>query len=312
MVYKNKYKILNERLYIPQGTTCIPDGEFKGLYNIETAYIPNSVIYIGEQAFSCCFGLKRVVFEGGSQCRFIFDRAFELCKDLSEINLPDTVEAIGEECFLLNNGIINLSLPKSLKEIREGAFKLSNIQTLKFNGYRVVHLNDKSFSLMEKLNTVYIQNKKYSVVSGLETISIVPLSKKNIKDIIITSGCEVGFLLGGEKKHYFICSTVDGTIKTMNRTLRDAFQELEDKRNLNVAQKAIDEEWDINTKIDYKQYTAMSKNCWIYTLEFMQNSGIPKDAKVPIIDVIKMTKGERNYDVFLDFVRKYVKGGEAF
>lgn len=311
MVYKNKYKILNERLYIPQGTTYIPNREFKSLYNIETVYIPNSVIYIGEQAFSCCFGLKKVVFESGSQCRFIFDRAFELCKDLSEINLPDTIEIIGEECFLLNNGIINLSLPKFLKEIRGGAFKLSNIQTLEFNGYCAVHLNDKSFSLMGKLNTVCIQDKRYNVISGLEAISVVPLSKKNIKDVVVISGYEVGFLLGGEKKRYFICSIVDNTIKTMNRTLRDAFQELENKRNFNIAQKAIDEGWDINTKIDYKQYTAMSQNCWIYTLEFMQNSGIPQDAKIPIIDVVKMTNGERNYDVFLSFVRKYVKGGEA-
>lgn len=311
MIYKDKYTIFNNRLYIPKDTFYIPQEEFKSLYDIKEVYIPKSVVYIGQRAFSCCFELQKVVFEEGSSCKFILDGAFEFCKNLSTIDLPDTVCCIGEDCFFLNKGIKTLILPQRIKEIGQRAFGLSSIEKIICNNISNLFVDYKSFYLMDTLKNIVINNINYDVLSGMEAISIIPISKKILKDVEIIRGYEISGFFTQKHDYYFICKTVDNKFEAMNNNLRLAFDEIEDKRHLNIADMAIKEKWDLKTKINYKQYAAMSKNCWIYTLEFMKDNNINEDAVMSIEDIIKISKGRRNYDVFLNFVKQYVIGGDT-
>jgi hypothetical protein len=310
LLYKDKYKICNGRLYIPEGTINIPHKEFKGLQEIKEVYIPNSVVVINSLAFSCCFNLKKVVFEENSKCKYIFNNAFELCKNLSEINLPNSLEFIGKECFLLNQEIKNIYISKNIKEIGDYAFSNSNIKILIFGSKKHFNVTEDAFRAMRSLEKIFIENKEYETISRLEDYSVIPSSKRKLNDTIITSGYGISYLFTDTKTHYYICSTEDGKLGTLNTTLRAAFQELEDKKNLDIKKTAIEEGWDINTKINFRQYTAISKNCWIYTLKFMEAVGIGENDTVSIAEIARLSEGERNYDVFMDFVRKYVKRGD--
>lgn len=311
LLYKDKYKICNGRLYIPKGTISIPRREFECLKEIKEVYIPKSVGLIDDYAFSCCSELKKIVFEENSKCKFIFNNAFELCKNLSEINLPDSIEFIGDQCFLLNQGITRLYIPKSIKKIGSYAFGYTNIETLIFKNKKHLYVEDNVFNGMDSLKKVVVDNTIYNVIMiKLEDCSVIPSNKRKLNDTIITSAYGISSLFTDTKTHYYICSTEDGKLETLNTTLRAAFQELEDKKNLDIKKTAIEEGWDINTKINFRQYTAISKNCWMYTLKFMEAVGIGENDTVSIAEIARLSEGERNYDVFMDFVRKYVKRGD--
>lgn len=62
-----------------------------------TLYIPQSIISIGNDAFSFCINLKRVVIERGVTS--IGERAFIYCQSLIDINIPDSVTSIGVGAF---------------------------------------------------------------------------------------------------------------------------------------------------------------------------------------------------------------------
>ncbi len=110
----------NTHLTLKDGTTGIAGGAFWGsngsLVEIE---IPDSVTYIGEDAFNNCYNLKSVNIPDG--VTEISDGAF--CNaSLTSITIPDSVERLGNhafsDCYELNNVILG----KGLNKINESTF----------------------------------------------------------------------------------------------------------------------------------------------------------------------------------------------
>ena len=130
---------------IDSGITSISKQAAYGNTFIISVHIPNSVTFIGEQAFSDCTNLETVIFENGSQLNTISSRAFYNCRYLSQINLENcsVLNKIGEQAFgragyyLVDsylNGEEGLILPNSLKIIEKGAFLYANISKFVIDG----------------------------------------------------------------------------------------------------------------------------------------------------------------------------------
>ncbi len=66
---------------------------------LKSVTIPSSVTSIEEYAFSWCFSLQSVLFEGGSKCASIGKEAFEYCSSLTSVTIPSSVMSIGEFAF---------------------------------------------------------------------------------------------------------------------------------------------------------------------------------------------------------------------
>lgn len=108
---------------IPEGVTEIRPCAFSHKYNLRSVVIPDTVKEIGEYAFYFCFGLKDIQF--GKNLKSIGKRAFMATGNVPDealfVDLPDSVEFIGEDAFANCNCIID-ALPQNLKHIGAGAF----------------------------------------------------------------------------------------------------------------------------------------------------------------------------------------------
>ncbi len=82
-------------------------------------HLPDTIVSIGEFAFSECMKLKQVTMDGGESLGYA---AFRNCKKLRSVSLPDTLTTVGDEAFY---GCIRLGktvIPSSVTEIGVDAF----------------------------------------------------------------------------------------------------------------------------------------------------------------------------------------------
>ena len=84
--------------------------------------IPDGVTEISDRAFLRCESLREVMFEAGSELKMIGKSAFEFCKNLAKINLPEGVKSLGDYAFCLCESLKNIQLPNGLEKIGAGCF----------------------------------------------------------------------------------------------------------------------------------------------------------------------------------------------
>ena len=103
---------------------------FENCSNLRSIVLPKSVRSIGENAFWNCERLESVtIAEGESEDDMepdsgeIGDNAFEYCRSLMHVDIPDGVTRIGKYAFSNCNQLTSVSLPESVNDIGEFAFQ---------------------------------------------------------------------------------------------------------------------------------------------------------------------------------------------
>ncbi|MBR6249908.1 MAG: leucine-rich repeat protein [Bacteroidales bacterium] len=104
---------------IPDGIETIGEETFMNCA-ITSITIPASVTSIGQSAFSGC-KLQSVVFAEGSKLVSIGERAFNLCRKLSSISLPEGLTTIESYAFS-DTPLSMVILPESVVTVGNGAF----------------------------------------------------------------------------------------------------------------------------------------------------------------------------------------------
>ena len=121
-------------LTIPDGVTTIGEGAFADLSGLKTIIIPGTVKEIKQNAFKNNTTLENVIIQerDGEGVQYIGDSAFRECKNLKNINLPDTITYIGASAFRSDGNLDNIKLPKNLKELYgltfSGCSSLKNLE----------------------------------------------------------------------------------------------------------------------------------------------------------------------------------------
>lgn len=98
---------------IPNSVISIGDSAFSGCYDLKNISIPNSVVNIDEGAFSYCSSLEKVEIPDG--IKFIKNSTFVGCGNLTTIIIPQSVKEIGYLAFGSDSSLSNVVLFKGSK-----------------------------------------------------------------------------------------------------------------------------------------------------------------------------------------------------
>lgn len=165
---------------LPETLTSISPQAFKDCSILKEITIPTTVTEIGEDAFYGCKNLKTVYFNA-IECNDPYYNPFYECNSLrsvifgegvtripgymfadlnklEQITLPDSLNEIGEEAFR-KTGIKELTIPESVTSIGYGAFmKCSKLTTLYYDAIDCAQF-EFSFSDCTSLTSVIFGNK---------------------------------------------------------------------------------------------------------------------------------------------------------
>ena len=117
VAYAEKYDIA-VTLVEPYGTVIVDDVEY---YVFED----HAVLMIAKPS-DFVSGLKIPSTVNGVPVKEIAPMAFDTCHLLESLEIPDTVESIGERAFVGCYSLANITIPSSVKEIGEEAFGIGN------------------------------------------------------------------------------------------------------------------------------------------------------------------------------------------
>ena len=108
----------------------------------ENVTMPNTVTYIGKDAFSGCSNLKNVTLS--NNLKDISSCAFDGCTNLSDIIFPDSLVSIGASAFQECVNLKSLKLSKNVKNIDFATFyKCNNLERID------VDKNNKYFTAID-------------------------------------------------------------------------------------------------------------------------------------------------------------------
>ena len=117
--------------------------------------LPNSVRYIGAQAFGCP-NLKDFYF--GSSVEFIGDAAFRGCSALTNVFIPNTVKELGNEVFMRCSALESVNIGNSVPQIGRSAFEGCTALKDVVIGSSVSKLGKDAFSGCTALVNIYVRN----------------------------------------------------------------------------------------------------------------------------------------------------------
>ena len=150
---------------------------------VKSITVPDSVLSIGEHAFSYCDNLEKVVLPNGLEK--IEDDLFEGSKNLKNIDIPKSVKHIGKYSFQ-STGIVSAYIPDGVKTIDEGAFNLCGNLTELYIPDSVTYIapfaftnNDKLLSVRLSANILKINDGTFSECKSLDNV-IIPPSVRSI------------------------------------------------------------------------------------------------------------------------------------
>ena len=180
------YRAKETNYTIPNSVITIGEGAFSGCKSLISINIPNSVTTIGENAFGWCESLTNINIP--NSVTTIGEKAFGWCESLTNINIPNSVTTIGDSAFCRCNSLTSINIPNSVTTIGEHAFSGCDSLTSINIPNSVTTIGNSAFAYCKSLTSINISNnvttigeEAFSDCDSLTSINI-PNSVTTIED----------------------------------------------------------------------------------------------------------------------------------
>ncbi len=143
-------------LTISEHVTNIVRGQFKDDIGLKKVILPNSITYIGDNAFDGCTSLAELSMP--SQLKTIDDEAFANCVCLKNIEIPASVTGIGAQAFENCKALTTINIGNNVSSIYSRTFKgCSSLQEIRL-GEKITSIGSNAFEDCNNVNTFYSWN----------------------------------------------------------------------------------------------------------------------------------------------------------
>ena len=174
----------NELKYFT-GLTGIPAAAFKGCINLCEITLPESIKFLGDEAFYYCKVLRSIDIPASIDA--LPSCCFYNCISLTDVILPNSIKTIGGECFYGCEKLSKIYLPDSITAIRYDAFRYSGLTEISIPN-AVTEIGSSVFSNCENLgkivfgaNVKTIGSSAFSSCTKLSYVTI-PASVREINN----------------------------------------------------------------------------------------------------------------------------------
>ena len=179
------------KVYIPNTVKVVSAHAFSFCHSLDEITIPSSVEFISNYAFA--FSRCNIKIEKNSKIRVLGNNAFLGCKT-KEIELPESLEIIGDGAFHICEFLEELSIPKNVSNIGDGIVKncrnLKSITVDKENRYYDSRYNCNA--IIEKERDVLIAScKNTTIPNDIKIIGTNSLYVKDLNEITIPKSVEI-------------------------------------------------------------------------------------------------------------------------
>ncbi|MFI3328863.1 MAG: leucine-rich repeat protein [bacterium] len=208
-------------IQLPNSIESLGDALFGGCYLLEEVNIPEKITQLNDNMFAFCSSLKSIDI---SKITKIGNNTFESCRELVDINIPNTLTTIGSGVFKNCSAISNITLPSNITMIPDESFYgCSSLTNFTLND-TVTQIGKFAFFGCKSLSNIVIPN---SVVK----IDSYAFRSSNLESIIIPN--TVKELLEGSLAQCLSLKTVvlPETINVLNASL---FYECSNLESVNI------------------------------------------------------------------------------
>lgn len=120
-------------IQLPRSCETVCKRAFADCGSLKDIRFPNSLVSIEMSAFWFCFGLSLLDLSSCSNLHIIGSSAFFGCDALTFVHLPDGLQEIRQNAFRSCANLSEITIPKSVKIIGQGAFLDCNLKTVRIS-----------------------------------------------------------------------------------------------------------------------------------------------------------------------------------
>ena len=299
----SEYTGTEKEITLPEGVKRIKAGAFKNNKDIVSVQLPNTLEYIGDEAFSGCTSLKAVLLNSKAPAASIGKAAFKGCTALEKLTV-NGVKTVGDEAFTDCSALGYLNGFNGCEELGCGAFR--NCTSLEFAVLpeSVAKMGADAFANCTKLKELFIPMIKNIDEDHSKYFSGCTAIERRIRCL---KAPEPDFLPGVVEKDTLVqfddtdidCLRIPGYIKTVAagafkgcKNLRlviipDTLDEIEEgafDECPNLEDVIIPDDWDIIDQYslsDTKWFSDNKDNCFVLGGTLLGHSFNNMDIIVP-------------------------------
>ncbi len=172
---------------VPNTVDSIVGGAFHHCKHITNVTIAeNSVIHIGQKAFSNCKELQSITLP--NSLKMILFGAFENCTKLTSIDIPNSVTALGNGVFS-ESGLTSVSIPETITELPYHIFQnCKSLQSVELPN-TLTKIDDEAFWGCTALTSVVIPENVFEIGAkaflDCSALTTITSEIKNLDDLIM-------------------------------------------------------------------------------------------------------------------------------